>query len=114
MNFWLGKNSICFYCRISDIFRRPKIIFALLDVLFSMAGMAMLESMLSPHLKNNGASDTDIGFFFLSVTVSYLFGNIVFGQVNKFRIYRRDNFKNIFLIMLNCVMCIFISLTLGI
>ena len=89
---YLATKSF-FYSRISNILRCPRIIFPLLDVFFAMAGIAMVEAMLSPHLKNNGASDIDIGFVFLSVTVSCLFGFIVFGQVNKFLVYRRNNFK---------------------
>jgi hypothetical protein len=63
-----------------------------------MSGLSMLESMLSPHLKNNGASDTDIGFTFLSGAASFILGNIIFGQVNEFSIHHRNNLKELFVL----------------
>ena len=68
---------------MKTIFTNWSLFLPFLDLFISLCGIGMLESMLAPHLKQTGASTSDVGISFLIYGGCYMIGMIIAGLVDK-------------------------------
>ena len=68
---------------MKTIFTNWSLFLPFLDLFISLCGIGMLESMLEPHLKQTGASTSDVGISFLIYGGCYMLGMILAGLVDK-------------------------------
>ena len=69
---------------IYDCLQHPSIFMPFVDNFFAFCGNGMIESMMEPHLKDAGATQTQVGYSFLLNGLVYMITSPIIGFVSTF------------------------------